>query len=214
MAEKKRSAEKDLLKLIEDPEEAAAQAKAGARAPKKAFALPFFSGQKPFRPKDLLKHGNINKLLIVAAIVIFVYLVLTFLIESVLLKKADRFTDQAVERIKQGAPADEAMPGDLLEAETAEEEKPPARSIFKLGPVEVPKEEQETATAQSALQGYKLVGISIEPDPQNSYAMIENATTNVTYFLKKGDKLTEMQVLEITAEKVVFDVGGKPAELR
>jgi len=225
MAEEKGSAEKDLLKIIENPGDPSSKGKGeSAKKPqrgsaKKKFALPagdsFASiitkgkdAVKSFEFKKLLQFKFLNLFLFGAAFFLFISLFVTVMMESSSLRRANQFTENAVEQIKQV----EMPPEEPEEEEIAE--VPPSRSLFKLGPVALPEEEQEQIALSQVLENFKLVGIALEPDSDDSYAMVENTSSNVTYFLKRGERLSNMKVVEITDNTVVFDIGGKIAELR
>lgn len=67
-----------------------------------------------------------------------------------------------------------------------------------------------TKKLNELLQGIKLVGISWEAEP---LAMVEDARTARTYFLRKGQEVNGLKVRTITKEKVIFTCEGEEGEL-
>lgn len=61
-----------------------------------------------------------------------------------------------------------------------------------------------------ALQGTKLVGISLGEEP---LAMMEDTATGRTYFVKKGQEFKGIKVQQISKEKVTVTYEGQEAEL-
>jgi len=70
------------------------------------------------------------------------------------------------------------------------------------------------AKVMEALKNYKLVGVSISPIPQESYAMVEDLVSKVTYFLKKNDMIAGMQVQAIESNRVVLSYLNQEFELQ
>ncbi|MCU0666933.1 MAG: hypothetical protein MUF05_07560 [Candidatus Omnitrophica bacterium] len=60
----------------------------------------------------------------------------------------------------------------------------------------------------------KLVGVSIGENPVDSYAMIEDLTNKVTYFLRANDNVHNTTVAQIQNDKVILDFQGRKIELR
>ena len=86
----------------------------------------------------------------------------------------------------------------------------PHRNIFKPGPAK--KEEEKRDETTVALSDYRLVGLS--PDPQENYAMVKNTKTNITFFLKKGEFLNGMEIVDILENKLILKIKGKEVEFR
>ena len=76
------------------------------------------------------------------------------------------------------------------------------------------KEEEKKEEGGVTLTDYRLVGLSPAADPNDSYVMIKNAKTNITFFLKKGEKLDGMELMNISENKITLKVKGKDVELR
>ena len=86
------------------------------------------------------------------------------------------------------------------------------RNVFK--PFAKKIEEKKADDPSMKLAEYKLVGISIEHDPKDSYAMIENTKTNITFFVKRGENFAGLELVEILDEKLIFKSGGETVEFR
>ena len=63
---------------------------------------------------------------------------------------------------------------------------------------------------KEALKNFRLVGIILDKQPQ---AVIEDKTTNTTYFLGKGESLNNLKVKEILESKVIIVYGSEEIEL-
>jgi type II secretory pathway component PulC len=60
-------------------------------------------------------------------------------------------------------------------------------------------------------QNLKLVGISWSNDPD---AMIEDTKTTRTFFVKRGQMISEVKVKDIARDKVVLTYDGEDIDLR
>ncbi len=69
------------------------------------------------------------------------------------------------------------------------------------------------SSAMNPLAGYKLVGISQSKDPSETYVMIENSQTKLTYFLQYGQPVEGLELERILEDKVIVKIGGKSVEL-
>ena len=207
------SAEKDLLKLIENPQEIETRKKASP-VERPATTRPAPGGKargksahKPFDLKAFLTdRKNIIKILFVIAVVVFVNLIVNIYVESRKLDRARNFNNFVV--------ADKKIVIKEGEIAKIEEEQPEGgfRNIFR--PKQKKVEEAKVDPSTQVLQNYKLVGISIDPDPSGSSAMIENVKTNVTFFLHKGETLDGMELVDILDEKLILRVQGQTVEMR
>ena len=101
--------------------------------------------------------------------------------------------------------------GEIAKVEEAENQSP-LRNIFR--PKQKKVEEAKPDPVKKVSDDYKLVGISIDPDPVNSSAMIESVKTNITFFLHKGEKLDGMELVDILEDKLILRVQGQTVELR
>ncbi|MDP3919188.1 MAG: hypothetical protein Q8R76_00050 [Candidatus Omnitrophota bacterium] len=64
-------------------------------------------------------------------------------------------------------------------------------------------------------QDFKVAGISISPDmPEKSFCMIEDIKKNITSFLRVGDKISGLEIVEISPEVVILGLEGETVELR
>ena len=60
----------------------------------------------------------------------------------------------------------------------------------------------------------RLVGISPADQEEQSYTIIENIENQTTFFLKKGDSVLGLHVLDIFSDKVILGDGVDSVELR
>ncbi len=65
-----------------------------------------------------------------------------------------------------------------------------------------------------AVKKLKLVGISYAGDSTNTYAMVENTSTNQTFFLRKGEMILDVKITDIKDDRVVFGYQDQEMELR
>ena len=114
--------------------------------------------------------------------------------------------------ITEGKETREAEPAPDAKQEAPENELSALRNIFK--PDSMKKEEEKKDESTVSLADYRLVGISQAADPKEIYTMVKNVKTNITFFLKKGEKLDGMELMNIYDNKVVFKAKGREVELR
>ncbi len=69
------------------------------------------------------------------------------------------------------------------------------------------------AASSGAASTYKLVGISESKDAAETYVMIENSQTKLTYFLQYGQPVEGLELERILEDKVIVKIGGKAVEL-
>jgi hypothetical protein len=87
------------------------------------------------------------------------------------------------------------------------------RNIFR--PFEKKVEEikivapEENQQIKDKVTNFKLVGISWLSTPETATAMIEDKSTSVTHFLKKGDDLEGVKLDVIYADRVEFSFNGE-----
>lgn len=216
MAEESRSAEKDLLKIIENPQAASgrssqtetpADKKAGKKAGK-AAKLPKFA------PADLkaalLNRHSVIKILVGITIVVFLYLIYSVIAESEKLKAARSFGGIRVP--SQQMSADEQKAGLASSVDLGALTDGPLRNIFR--PKKAVEETPKVDQTAEVIKNYKLVGLAFEPEGEESQAMIENTTSNVTFFVKRGEVLEGMEILDILEDRLVLKVNGVRTELR
>ena len=228
MTDKQPSAEKDLLKLIENPGEAdlkklelAVGSPLVAEPGKKMSFFSFSKKDKKANAKKspglkviLFGRKQILRVLFAVTLCVFAYFIMTVAREYSKLKDTKKlvnftYISEGKEARVTGQPAADfkTAADNAIEAETAG-----IRNIFK--PDSAKKEEAKKDEATIVLNDYRLVGISFSPDPKETYAMVKNAKSNITFFLKKGEKLDGMELVNIFDNKVTLKVGGKEVELR
>ena len=226
MTEGQYSAEKDLLKLIENPGEAESQkSKAlglgSGGVLKKLSPFSFLqkrekSASSPHSKKGLQEtlfdRKFILKFLFVVTLCITAYFVFTIFREyrhSKNTKNLVKFT--YVSEGKEASKPTETAVSVLKEPDApAGTQEGPHRNIFKPGPAK--KEEERKDPVTVALGDYRLVGLSL--DQNETYAMVKNVKTNITFFLKKGEVLNGMEIVDILENKLVLNVQGKQVEFR
>lgn len=211
--------EKQLLKLIEEPQSAVALK--GAAGPSKVSARAvagqwrFLSGNLLARAEKFMKApdiGVINFLLGLLAFLVGAYFVASSIILARRLSELPNFSFSPAKK----AAAQVFSPVSGLKTLSFYLEKAQARDLFHLGPKkeEAPaaSTEQVSAKTQEEIFGkYRLVGISWSDNPD---AMIENTTQGKTYFLKRGQSLDNARVSAIFKDKVILNYNGQEFELR
>lgn len=78
---------------------------------------------------------------------------------------------------------------------------------------EVVKKTMTVSNIEEKVKKIRLVGISWISDTEK-FVMIEDKETNVTYFLKEGDKILDMKIKKIFEDKVILEEGGEEYTLR
>lgn len=230
MPEKQPSAEKDLLKLIENPSaiEPNKPVIVGGKVIHQGTVkkISFFSKMKrvatpgPAKKSRSVKEILTDRKLIVRVLFLvtacfFVYFVVTVAQEFMKVKNTKnlvKFTyiSEGKEAGSSGTPS--------LEVDLTGSSAPPEaggagfRNIFKISSAK--KEEEKKDDAAVVLSDYRLVGISLGTDSEETYAMVKNAKTNITYFLKKGEKLDGMELMDIFDNKLSLKIKGQVVELR
>lgn len=219
-AKEHHSAEKELLRIIENPAQVEEQRRSLRPRPRKSAVMALGPMADSLRsllnPRAALRRltdsKSLVKVLTFVAVAVFGYFILTLLAEFSKLKKSsnvDRFVMISGGQIQAepSAGGGFAVDPDALRIKGL-------RNVFKPGPDKKREEELKLQETSAPIVDYKLVGIAIESDRESSYAMIENVKTNITFFLKKGDLLDGMQLTSIEEDKLVFSIGGKTFELR
>jgi hypothetical protein len=217
--------EKQLLKLIEEPQTAGA--KGPARGVKmSALSLGALQGRIGFLKQSVvgmakgwsagargpLDIKKINILLTSLAAVIGIYFVVICVILTT------RFSTPPAFSFKP-EPGDKGAVGKYtsqLKALTFYKEKISARDLFQLGPrkeaaAEAAVPDKTAQEADAVLGKYKLVGISWSDNPD---AMIESSADQKTTFIKRGQMVEGVKVEAIYKDKVVLSYNGREAELR
>jgi len=229
MPKDQQSAEKDLLKIIEGGEEKDKSAqslkslKAASLSSLSSVNRTAESGKRSpfnFDYKALLSNStNINGVLAGALACVIVYFAINLLVEFSRLKNVEMAIDvREVPEDTQRADVGEGVieEGEMLaDSDLSElEVEGMMRNIFRPGPAKPEVQTEEDVLYGTRVSHLKLVGISIETNPEDSYAMVENTKSKITFFLKKGETLDGLFVKEVLEEKVVFESGGTEVELR
>lgn len=218
------SAEKDLLKIIENPSTVAAAKAAQAKPAKKGLFGIFSSGSgasktaKPITLKAILADKKLMlKILMLATFWVSIVFAVTFAREYFKLSALKNFdkTLVAVQKLPDVNPkAATAKKVATPEAEHSALEDL-ARNIFKPNSMQKKKEEEEKKDDLAVmLQDFKIVGISVARVPSQTYAMVENTKTKVTLFLRQGEMFNGMKLESITESKLIFKAGAREIELR
>lgn len=219
MAEPQQSAEKDLLKIIENPKDIDSQKKPAVSESSAAAAAPLSAGAKSKKSASsvnvrslLLDRRNIIRGLVAITVGAFIFFIVSTIQEYSKLKKARNF--DSFTYIVNGQEQKATVNSGPLTSMAANEEESGRglRNIFRPG-AKAP-DEQKKESVPSPSQDLKLVGIAVEKNPDDSYAMVENERTKITFFLKKGESIEGMKVTEITEDRIVLDAQGQKIELR
>lgn len=236
MAEKKETAEQKLLKIIETQgggAQAAAQAAPGASARDaeaaaqiasavKSSGLPPISLDAVFAPiLALLKGGaaapsfgirEINNLLMgTVAVLVSLFIFNIFSGTRMLKAKVDfDVSGETVKRSESFIPQMKAF--SVYLANIGE------RNIFQ------PYEKKEVAmTVETGMEAnkiasmaknLKLVGVSWLDSPDTASAMIEDTQSGNTYFLEVGDKVNNVTIKNIYADRVILTYDGEDAVIK
>lgn len=86
------------------------------------------------------------------------------------------------------------------------------RNIFQPAGV-VSSGDGGTVPIASVQSAYRLVGIAASPDPSETYVMVENTQTKLTYFLQYHQPVEGLELERILEDKVIVKIGGKSVEL-
>lgn len=220
--------EKQLLKLIEEPGGTAKGPAAVQKARLKRAGAGFFSPaavigalfgwlsffkrasqKKTGRSKMGLSFKTVNRVLILASLVLAVYLVTDTFALAVSLMRPPNFVMQ-----KDGAAPAAIDSPSVLSDEGSYVERASRRNIFKEHKEAAPKkiEQGAAAAAANAASGLSLVGISWSSSPD---AIVEDKENQKTYFLKRGMSFGNgMRVTAIFKDKVVIETGGEEYEIK
>ncbi len=216
--------EKQLLKLIEDP-----QAKSAPRIEAQAIkyhSQSFLSAGAWMGRFSFLKEKargwmsvgsghidavqSINIFLLVAIAGLAVYFVSSV---SAALARQRSLKPVTVTVQQATAAAASATALSRLQDATYYLERISNRNIFKIGASKRAQEGNPEAVSkiEELTKGLRLVGISWSEDPD---AMVEDTKLNRTFFVKKGQMVGELLVKEITKDKVLMSYQGEEAEIR
>ncbi|MFC1807797.1 hypothetical protein ACFL0T_05465 [Candidatus Omnitrophota bacterium] len=216
--------EKQLLKLIEDPSAhaAAAKGKIIKRKGKSLFSpgawlgrISFFKGGLRGLSFRRLNMKAVNRILGLSNFVLIAYLGI-----SISNSVVDMKNSGAIEfKIREGAKAESITLIPLLKQKSFYLSKVRQRNIFKMGAEDIMDTTEEpiveatstTAAIIEATQHLKLVGISWSSNPD---AMIEDTRALRTFFVKSGQMIGEVKVVNILKDRIVLSHDGEEIELR
>jgi len=216
--------EKQLLRLIEEPKARSApkiEAQAIKYHSQSLFSFGAWLGRISFlkdRFRDLTSaeksHFDIVKVIngsLGAVIVILLsYFVSSFSMALINQKKTSSLEAGTLGQVKPSATS--AIPSNLKDA-TYYLDKVTQRNIFKIGAKKIAEApgRGDISRVMEMTQNLKLVGISWSNDPD---AMIEDTKTTRTFFVKRGQMISEVKVKDIARDKVVLTYDGEDIDLR
>ncbi len=164
---------------------------------------------------------KINALLMVASLAIAAYLLFGFATRK---KDSGRDMFKPVSQDQKTLDAATVMPKvsiSMSETETLGTllEKIKKRDYFK--PVAKQKKAApektgpvSTQAIDQAAENLRLVGISYAPNPKDSYAMIEDLASKITYFVKVNQAISGVKVADIQRDRVLLTYQGQEKEMR
>ena len=226
MAPEQASAEKELLKIIENPgavsKKPGVSGKAGLTVKKGAAGKKKEAGvSKALDLKALIKDRKFYiKVLGIVLFWVFIFFVVTFIREYLKLQNMKKIGQIATSAQKQEKEAEHLVGennptgADLSPQAKVSSPDEVDRNIFRPGPSKKKEEPEKVDPVKAAFQDFKLVGTSLSVKSSESYAMVENIKSKTTQFLKEGDALSGAKLIRITEDKAVFQIGGRQVELR
>ncbi len=234
MAEKKETAEQKLLKIIETQEgqKPEAQAKPAASdaalqvaAAVKNTGLPPISVSSILSPLTALLRGHpsaagagaafgpreINKILVVVSVVMALFFSNSLISGMRLLRQKVSFSYESglTQNERDFSAAYKALSEYLSSIQT--------RNIFQpFEKKEVVEEEfpEETKRIATLAKNFKLVGISWLDSPETASAMIEDTVSGVTHFLREGEKINDVVIKTIYADRIIISYEGEDLTIR
>jgi hypothetical protein len=217
--------EKQLLKLIENPKQASVRVESAKREGKKWFSFPALKGRLDFWKGTSVKQWfSLKKFSRSAHGVERINGVLKFLIVVVAI-----YTSYSVFQMAKGiknaanliltpdpVTLDVPPPVTGLQSVSYYLEKIKGRNIFvSVQPepvVTAEKAVEEGVPEEDPFKNFSLVGIAWSNDPE---AMIEDTQLNKTFFMRRGQSLTNgVRIVTIFKDKVILGYKDKEAELR
>ena len=228
MAEKEPSAEKQLLNLIEsgsgqDASKEASHAggaigSVGKKPP--VYSIDVIRGRVAywqeicrgfFQGKDLSFSLDIfNNALLGLMLCLAAYLGIFALVQSGGRKHLLGLTAPEFSKSQEKTAFESLMNPELLK------EKIRLRDLFSPKP-ETKSEEvkmEQGPSVDDLVKDLRLVGISYSPATNESYVMVENIKTELTYILQEGDTIANFVIEQILSDKVVMRIGGETVELK
>ena len=216
--------EKQLLKLIENPNAQGVQAQKARREGGKWFSMGALKGRlgflktlsgerwtslrKLFRTPPGIRQ--LNMALKFSILFLSLYLGYNMAAMGIQWRRASNLILQP----GKGAPLETGQPV-ILKNLSYYTDKVASRDIFKLGATAKHEEESEGAGGapkEDATKNFSLVGIAWSSNPE---AMIENIQLKRTHFVKRGQSFDEdIKVVAIFKDRVVLSWQGKEFELK
>lgn len=173
-------------------------------------SLPAAGGNKLF-PTALLRPSlaAVNKILGILTALAAAYFLLMLAIGAVKLMGVSHHIQQL--EAKGAAAAAKASPAKEFVRPVAVDPALNNRNIFQPAGAAVTGTGEASASASGAAT-YRLVGISLSRDPMDTYVMIENSQTKLTYFLQYNQPVEGLELEKILEDKVIVKIGGKAVE--
>jgi hypothetical protein len=88
------------------------------------------------------------------------------------------------------------------------------RNIFKIEDTKKSENVNAGPRLTDLVKNLKIAGLSLLPETGERFAMIEDTSTGITYFLKEGDTLLNFNVSGILPDSVVLKYGNDEIKLR
>ncbi len=157
-----------------------------------------------------LNIGQVNRVLYILAAIAAVYFVIEIILGAV---KLAGVSDHIRKLEQSGAQSTASAPANPVKLDL----KPvdPAlgnRNIFQ--PSSAQSIVADDASAARVSATYKLVGIAEAQSPSDTYEMVENTQTKLTYFLQYGQPVEGLELEKIIDDKAVVKIGGDSVELK
>jgi hypothetical protein len=225
MAQKRDSTpEKQLLNLIENPDEKGASTKKRAKKHKglSIFSPGAWRGRLSFLKEGLKKGGGLSQIDIKAVngfLLLSIFLLVGYLASTVYFSVMELEELPGLKAgLKEGFKTASIPAESVMKAASYYISKINDRNIFKMGSRPVLDEditdviiEAPSDTIREMTQHLRLVGISWSSNPD---AMIEDTQALRTFFVKRGQMIGEIKVEAIFKDKVVLSYGEQEIELK
>jgi len=169
------------------------------------------AGSKPFAfSLNGLSLALVNRILGMLTIAAAAYFVITLMIGGVkLIGVGQHIRGLEAKGAKAAKPVQERSATQVVVTDPALSN----RNIFQPAGVMTSASDAASSSSMNPAGGYKLVGISQSSDPAETYVMIENSQTKLTYFLQYGQQVEGLELERILEDKVIVKIGGKSVEL-
>ena len=172
-------------------------------------AVPATGGRFAFLSAGKLSIATVNRILSFLTVVVFAYFVAMLFLGTVKLLGVGHHIRTLETK---GAQASAQMPsqGEFVKAKPAGAELS-NRNIFQ--PAGAFSTRSDASAPASHDSAYRLVGLSLSKDSAETYVMIENTQSKLTYFLQYGQPVEGLELEKILEDKVIVKIGGKSVEL-